>query len=44
LKKKKGKLTGWIGYTIAKTERKINGINNGQWYNAMQDCTHLKGY
>jgi hypothetical protein len=40
LKKKKGKLTGWVGYTISKTERKINGINNGQWYNAKQDRTH----
>jgi hypothetical protein len=40
LKKKKGKLTGWIGYTLSKTERKINGINNGQWYNAKQDRTH----
>ncbi|SFE60738.1 TonB-dependent Receptor Plug Domain [Chitinophaga sp. CF118] len=40
LKKKKGTLTGWVGYTISKTERKINGINNGQWYNAKQDRTH----
>lgn len=40
LKKKKGKLTGWIGYTLSKTERQINGINNGQWYNAKQDRTH----
>lgn len=40
LKKKTGKLTGWIGYTISKTERQINGINNGQWYNAKQDRTH----
>jgi hypothetical protein len=40
LKKKKGKLTGWVGYTLSKTERKINGINNGQWYNAKQDRTH----
>lgn len=40
LKKKKGKLTGWIGYTISKTERKIAGINKGQWYNAKQDRTH----
>lgn len=40
LKKKEGKLTGWIGYTLSKTERKINGINNGQWYNAKQDRTH----
>lgn len=40
LKKKKGKLTGWVGYTISKTERKINGINNGWWYNSKQDRTH----
>lgn len=40
LKKKQGKLTGWIGYTLSKTERQINGINNGQWYNAKQDRTH----
>ena len=40
LKKKAGKLTGWISYTLAKTERKIDGINNNQWYNARQDRTH----
>jgi len=40
LRKKKGRLTGWLGYTISKTERKINGINNGDWYNAKQDRTH----
>ncbi len=40
LKKKKGRLSGWISYTLAKTERKIDGINNGEWYNARQDRTH----
>lgn len=40
LKKKTGKLTGWIGYTLSRTERKIDGINNGEWYNARQDRTH----
>ncbi|WP_346318732.1 TonB-dependent receptor [Chitinophaga sp. YIM B06452] len=40
LKKKTGKLTGWLGYTLSKTERQINGINNGEWYNAKQDRTH----
>lgn len=40
LKKKTGKTTGWISYTLAKTERKIDGINDGQWYNARQDRTH----
>ncbi|MEO5998315.1 MAG: TonB-dependent receptor [Chitinophagaceae bacterium] len=37
LKKKEGKLTGWLSYTLSKTERKINGINSNQWYNARQD-------
>ncbi len=40
LKKKTGKFTGWISYTLSKSERKINGINNNGWYNATQDRTH----
>lgn len=40
LKKKTGRLTGWIAYTLAKSEKKINGINEGKWYNAFQDRTH----
>lgn len=40
LKKKTGNLTGWISYTLSKSERKINGINNNEWYNATQDRTH----
>jgi hypothetical protein len=40
VKKTQGRLTGWIGYTLAKTERLINGINNNNWYNARQDRTH----
>jgi hypothetical protein len=40
LKKKAGKFTGWLSYTLSKTERKINGINNDRWYNARQDRTH----
>jgi hypothetical protein len=39
-KKKNGKLTGWISYTLSKTERKIDGINNNEWYNARIDRTH----
>ncbi len=39
-KKKKGDFTGWLSYTLAKTERKIDGINGGNWYNARQDRTH----
>jgi hypothetical protein len=39
-KKNKGKLNGWIGYTLSKTERKFEGINNGNYFNAKQDRTH----
>jgi TonB dependent receptor/CarboxypepD_reg-like domain/TonB-dependent Receptor Plug Domain len=40
LRKKTGKLTGWVGYTLSKSERLINGLNNNRWYNARQDRTH----
>jgi len=40
LRKKTGRLTGWIGYTYSKSEKKIDGINNGDWYNAVQDRPH----
>ncbi len=40
LKKKKGKFSGWVGYTLSRTERQIEGINNGDWYAARQDRTH----
>ncbi len=40
LKKNKGNLTGWIGYTLSRTEKKIDGINQNQWYAARQDRTH----
>jgi len=39
-KKTKGKLTGWVSYTLAKTERQFDGINNGNYFNAKQDRTH----
>jgi len=39
-KKKYGKLTGWISYTLSRTERKIDGINDDSWYPANQDQTH----
>jgi len=40
VKKQKGKLTGWIGYTWSRTERTINGINNGSPYPVRQDRPH----
>jgi hypothetical protein len=40
LKKKYGKFNGWVGYTLSRTERKIDKINDGSWYAARQDATH----
>ncbi len=40
LKKRFGKLNGWVGYTLSKTERKFNDIDLGKWFNAKQDRTH----
>lgn len=40
LRKREGKFSGWLSYTLSKTERKINGISNNNWYNARQDRTH----
>lgn len=39
-KKKDGRLRGWVSYTLSKTERLIEGINNNNWYNAKQDRPH----
>lgn len=40
VKKNKGDLTGWISYTLAKTEVQVNGINNGDWFPTRFDRTH----
>ncbi len=40
VKKKIGKLSGWLGYTLSRTERLIDGINSDSWYPARQDATH----
>jgi len=40
LEKAKGKFTGWISYTLAKTERKVPAINNSEWYPSRFDQTH----
>ncbi|PWV48848.1 TonB-dependent receptor [Chitinophaga sp. S165] len=39
-KKRVGKFNGWVSYTLSKTERQIDGINDDKWYNARQDRTH----
>jgi hypothetical protein len=40
LKKKEGKLTGWIGYTLSRTLRQFDQINDGKSYPAKQDRIH----
>jgi hypothetical protein len=40
LKKTSGRFSGWVSYTLSKTERSFDGINDGAWFNARQDRTH----
>ena len=47
LKKNEGAFTGWLAYTLSKSEQRIpgrtfieTGINNGDWYNTPYDKTH----
>ncbi len=40
LKRTFGKLTGWVGYTWAKTERKFPDLNSGKIYPAKYDRRH----
>ncbi len=47
LRKNKGDFTGWIAYTLSKSEQKTlggraggPGLNNGEWYNTPFDRTH----
>ena len=47
LRKNKGKFTGWLAYTLSKSEQRTPGgasgglgINNGDWYSTPYDRTH----
>ena len=40
LRKTKGRFNGWISYTLGKSERQFDQINEGNWFNARQDRTH----
>jgi CarboxypepD_reg-like domain/TonB dependent receptor/TonB-dependent Receptor Plug Domain len=40
LKKNKGKLTGWLSYTLGRTERQVESLNQGEWYVSRFDRTH----
>ena len=39
-KKKIGRFTGWVSYTLSRSELQIQGINNDSWYASRQDHTH----
>ena len=39
-RKKIGLFTGWIAYTLSRTEKQFDEINQGQWYPSRQDRTH----
>lgn len=40
LHKKTGRTTGWIGYTLSKTERRFEEINFGEWFPFRYDRRH----
>lgn len=40
LKKAKGKLNGWVSYTLSKTERQVIGLSNNDWFLSKYDRTH----
>ncbi len=46
IEKKLGALTGWVSYTISRSERQVNGtnrfntINGGDWYSSNYDKLH----
>lgn len=40
LKKEVGKTTGWIAYTLSKSERQFDEINQGRWFPSNYDRTH----
>ena len=40
VRKETGRLTGWVAYTLSKSERQFADINQGSWFNARQDRPH----
>ncbi|MES3018823.1 MAG: TonB-dependent receptor [Bacteroidota bacterium] len=40
LKKRFGKLNGWVGYTLSRTERRFTDLVGGDWFFAKQDRPH----
>jgi hypothetical protein len=40
ISKNSGRLTGWLSYTLARSQGKIRGVNNGNWYSTNSDQRH----
>ncbi|MCD8206718.1 MAG: TonB-dependent receptor, partial [Bacteroidales bacterium] len=40
VRKNSGRFTGWISYTLAWAQNKIDGINNNRWYLSSNDRRH----
>ena len=40
VQRKTGRLTGWVGYTLARNERQFDQLNEGQWYPYKYDRRH----
>jgi len=40
LKKKKGDFTGWVSYTLSRSENIFEEVNKNTWFPAKQDRTH----
>ncbi|CAN5145193.1 TonB-dependent receptor [soil metagenome] len=40
VRKEAGKVTGWISYTLSKSERLFDEVNNGEWFLSRYDRRH----
>lgn len=40
VKKRVGRMNGWVSYTLSRSERRFDEINNGEWFAARQDRIH----
>ncbi|MDF1696899.1 MAG: hypothetical protein P1U56_13740 [Saprospiraceae bacterium] len=40
VKKTEGRFSGWLSYTLARSERLVEGVNNNEWYPSRFDQTH----
>lgn len=39
-RKKEGRLTGWLGYTLSWSQRKFENLNNNRWFYSTYDRRH----